>query len=74
MSNCIEFCGKGKKKNPRPVGQMMDIQPEIAVENNERKKELRKQEILNKLRYVEIKVADEKVQAPPRGIDINIDM
>lgn len=52
MSNCIEFCGKGKKKNSKPLGQALDVQPQIAIENNERKNEYRKQEILNRLKYV----------------------
>ena len=74
MSNCIEFCGKPKKKNPKPVGVAAEIKPEIPVENMEKKKELKKQEMLNKLKYVEVIVADEKIEHPPRGLDINIDM
>ena len=52
MSFCIEFCGGPKKKNPKPTGATSAIKPEVAVQNDERKKELKKQEMLNKLKYV----------------------
>lgn len=50
------------------------MKPQIAIEDNEQKSKYRKQEVLNKLKYVEIKVGDEKVQPPPPGVEINIDM
>ena len=40
------------------MGTVSDIQPQIAIENNQRKQDFRRQEILNKLRYVEIIVED----------------
>jgi hypothetical protein len=75
MSSCIEFCGKAKKKNKRPDGKFQQVRPEISVINNvDKDDEFNKQDVLSKLRYVEIKIDDERFIPPPRGTDVNIDM
>lgn len=74
MSSCIEFCGTAKKKNKKPEGKFQEVKPEIPVTHSIREEEFKKQDALNKLKYVEIKINDERIAPPPRGIDINIDM
>lgn len=74
MSTCIQFCGKPKRKNRKPEGEFKSMKPEVAVMNKEEDSQLRNKDVLNRLRYVEVKVNDEQFQQPPRGIDINIDM
>lgn len=50
------------------------MKPELPLTHSVREEELKKQDVLTRLKYVEVKIDDEHIDPPPRGIDINIDM
>jgi hypothetical protein len=50
------------------------VKPQLPITHSAKDEELKKQDALFRLKYVEIKINDEKIAPPPRGIDINIDM
>lgn len=74
MSTCIEFCGKPKRRNLRPEGKLEDMKPELPTASSAKQEQLKKKDLLNRLRYVEVKIDNQDVSPPPRGIDINIDL
>ncbi len=73
MSSCIEFCGT-KRKNLRPEGKLQQMKPEIPVSHAAKEQEAQRQDTLNRLRYVEVRITDQQISPPPPGVDINIDM
>lgn len=74
MSSCIEFCGKPKKRNQKPEGEFRPLDTEIPTIHKDKQSRLRNEDALNRLKYVQVVIGEEKVSQPPRGIDINIDM
>lgn len=52
MSTCIEFCGKPKRKNVPPEGKISNVKPELPTQKAAREEELKKKDLLSRLRYV----------------------
>lgn len=74
MSACIEFCGKPKKKNEIPSGSFQHIKNEISVPNSSKEAKLRREELMNKLKHVNVDLGKENVLQPPPSFDMTIDL